>query len=106
MLEQALPRLDRLIYRLDKLLALLVLAKKLFADEEHSNAEAVSLYVLVMPIAGADLLAILDRIAAEGHSGAVTVSVFYLILCQTDLYQLYDIGLREEPVGATLYVLL
>ena len=53
-----------LIDGLSELLALLVLAKKLFAHKKHSYAEAVALNVLVVPLTGTDLLAILDGIAA------------------------------------------
>jgi hypothetical protein len=56
---------------------LLVSAKKLFADEEHSYAEAIAGDVLVMPFAGADLLAILHGIAAQGHSGAIEAAVVH-----------------------------
>jgi hypothetical protein len=50
---------------------LFVPAKKLFAHEEHSYTEAIAGNILVMPLAGADLLAILHGIAAERHSGAI-----------------------------------
>ncbi len=45
-------------------LVLFVLAKKLFADKEHSYTKAIAGDVLVMAVAGADLLAILNGIAA------------------------------------------
>ena len=64
LVEQAFAWLDRLIDGLDEILTLLVLAKELLANEEHSNAETVALDVLMMAIAGADLLAILNGIAA------------------------------------------
>jgi hypothetical protein len=63
-LKQLLPHGYRLVYRLAELLSSLILAKKLFAHEKHSYAEAVALDVLVVPFARADLLAILDGIAA------------------------------------------
>ena len=47
-----------------EVLSCFILAKKLLAHKKHSNAEAVTLYVLVMPLARADFLAVLDRIAA------------------------------------------
>ena len=64
-LEQLLTGRHGLAYRLVDLgFILFVLAKKLFAHEEHSYTEAVALNVLVMPLAGAYLLAILHGIAA------------------------------------------
>ena len=59
---------------------LFVTAKKLFAHKKHSYAVAVAGDVLVMPLAGADLLAILHGIAAEGHSGAEQAAVFHQVL--------------------------
>jgi len=85
---------------------LFVAAKKLFAHKEHSDAVAVAGDVLVMPLAGADLLAILHGIAAEGHSGAEQVTVFHQVLGQPPLYLLDDLRLREEAVGPPLNVAL
>ena len=62
-----------------------MLAKKLFAYKEHSNTEAISINVLVVTIAGTDLLAILYGIATEGHSGAVAVPLAYFVFCQAYL---------------------
>ncbi len=59
---------------------LFIAAKKLFAHKEHSDAVAVSRDVFMMPLAGADLLAILHGIAAEGHSGTEQVAVFDQVL--------------------------
>ena len=77
---------------------LLVAAKKLFAHEEHSYAEAITGDVLVMPFAGADLLAILHGIAAEGHSGAVEAAVVDEVLGEPLLDDVYHVG-RIEPAG-------
>ena len=63
-LEQVLPLRHGLAYRLVELFTLLVLAKKLFANEEHSYAKAVSLDVFVVALAWTYFLTILDRIAA------------------------------------------
>ena len=63
-LEQLLARRDSFAYGLIDLSVLRVFAKKLFAHEKHSYAEAVALDVLVVPFAWANLLAILDGIAA------------------------------------------
>ena len=64
LVEQTLAGLNRLVDGLDKVLALFVLAKELLAHEEHSNAETVALNVLVVTVAGANLLAILYGVAA------------------------------------------
>ena len=85
---------------------LFVAAKKLFAHKEHSDAVAVAGDVLVMPLAGADLLAILHGIAAEGHSGAKEMAVLHQVLGQSPLYLLDDFRLGEEAVGPPLDVAL
>ena len=54
----------RLVYCLGKGLSGLILAKKLFAHKEHSYTEPVASDVLVVPVARADFLAILNGIAA------------------------------------------
>ena len=69
---------------------LLVSAKILFAHEKHSYAEAVTGDVLVVPLAGADLLAILIRIAGEGHSRTVEVPVLNQVPGQALLHRLHD----------------
>ena len=63
-LEQLLARRDSFAYGLVDLSVLRVFAKKLFAHEKHSYTEAIALNVLVMSLARADLLAILNGIAA------------------------------------------
>jgi uncharacterized Rmd1/YagE family protein len=57
-----------------------------------------------MPLARADLLAILNWIAAERHSRAVSVPVVALILAEAllDLFYYYIFG--EEFVGPALDV--
>ena len=85
---------------------LLVPAKKLFADEEHSYTIAIAGDVLVMPFAGADLLAILHGIAAEGHSGAVEAAVVDQVLGEPSLDAVYHVGGGEEAVGPPLDVAL
>ena len=102
--KELMSKGNGLINCLNGLPILLVLAKKLFAHKEHSYAEAVSLYVLVMPLAGADFLAILNGVAAQGHSGAVAITLSALVLCQPLLHDLYNLSLREELVGATGHV--
>ena len=86
--------------------ALLVFAKKLFAHEKHSYAEAVALDVLVMPVARADLLAILHGIAAKRHSGTIAVPVLALVFSQSFLDQSHHIRFRKELVGPAVHVLL
>ena len=105
-LEQPLPFRDRILDGLVEFVADLVLAKKLFAYEEHSYTEAVSLDILVVPITGADLLAILDGIATEGHSGTVPEAMEPLVLAQALLDLGDDFGLRKEIVRAALNILL
>ena len=61
--EEGLPLWHGLIDGLIDFAAGLVGAKKLFAYEEHSYAEAIAGDVLMVPVAGADLLAILHGIA-------------------------------------------
>jgi len=64
-LEQLLTGRHCVAYRLFELpFIFLVLAKKLFANEEQSYTESVPLDVLVVPLAGAYLFAILHGIAA------------------------------------------
>ena len=106
LVEKAFAGLYRLVDGLDKVLTLLILAKKLFAHEEHSNAETVALDILVMAVAGANLLTILDGIAAEGHSRAVTITVIDLVLGQSLLHQLHYFLFRKEFVRSALDVLL
>ena len=74
-------------------LSRLHLAKKLFANEEHSYAKTISGYVLVMPLAGTNLLAIPVRVALYDHSGTVSVAELELVLCQPLLHLFYDNGL-------------
>lgn len=105
--EEALSQGCHLAQSAGRYLArLLVPAKKLFADEEHSYTEAIAGNVLVMPFAGADLLAILHGIAAEGHSRAIEVAVVHQVLGQPSLDLLYDVREGEEAVGPPLHVAL
>ena len=90
--------------RLIDLPTLLVLAKKLFAYEEHSYTEPIALNVLMMPLAWTDLLAILNWIAAERHSGTVAIAVLGLVLTQSFLDDPDHLRLREELVRPTLHV--
>jgi len=59
-----------------------------------------------MPVAGADLLAILHGIAAQGHSRAVTVAVFDLVLGKPALHFSYHFWFGEKLVRATFRVAL
>ena len=104
LVKQAFSRLNRLIYSLDKVLALFILAKKLFAYEEHSNTEPVPFDVLVVPVTGAYLLAVLYGIAAQGHSRAVAVTVVNLVFGQPLLYHLDYFRLREKFVWPALNI--
>ena len=99
-----MPHRNCLAYRLVDLFSLRVLAKKLFAHEEQSYTEAVALDVLVMPLAGANLLAILNGIAAQRHSGTVAVAVVLLVPSQSLLNDADDVRLREELVGPAGHV--
>ena len=104
LVKEALAGGHGLVNGLGKVLALLVLAEELLADEKHSNAEAVALDVLVMAVAGANLLAVLNGIAAQGHSRAVAVAVLYLIFSQALLHHFDHFRLREKFVRAALDV--
>ena len=106
LLEQPSARSHHLVNGLDELLAGLVFAKKLFAHEEHSYTEAVPLDVIVVPVTRADFLAILDGIAAQGHSRAVPIAVKPLVLPQAQLDLLDDLGFREELVWPAGHVLI
>ena len=86
LIKQSLAGLDCIANGLLDLVTLFLLAKKLFANEEHSNTEPVSLYILMVPVAGANLFAVLDGIAAQGHSRAVAVAVLHLVAGQALLY--------------------
>jgi len=59
-----------------------------------------------MSFTGADLLAILHGIAAEGHSRAEQAAVLHQVLGQPPLYLLDDLLLGEEAVGPPLDVAL
>ena len=102
--EQLLAQGDSLVDGLVEGLARFVLAKKLFAYEKHSYAEAVALDILVVPLAGADLLAVLNWIAAERHSRTVAIARGSLVLAKTFLDLGDDLFLREEPVRSALNV--
>ena len=80
LLKQVMPLGHRLVDSLGYLFPGLVLAKKLFAHEKHSYTEAIPGDILVVPVTGADLLAILNGIAAQGHSGTVPVAVKPLVV--------------------------
>ena len=92
--------------RLVDLPSLLVLAKKLFAYEEHSYTEPIALNVLVMALAGAYLLAILNWIATERHSGTVAIPVLGLVFAQSLLDDPDHLRLGEELVRPALHVSL
>jgi hypothetical protein len=105
LVKQTLAGFHRLVDGLDKVLTLFVLAKELLAHEEHSNAETVALDIFVMPVAGADFLAILNGVAAQGHSRTVPVTMIDLVLGQPLLYHLHNFRFREKFVRPPLHVL-
>lgn len=82
-----------------------VLAKELLANEKHSYAEAVSGNVFVVAVARADLLAILNWIAAQRHSRAVSIAELPFVLGETMLDNIDDVDLRKEFVLPALYIL-
>ena len=106
LVEQTFAGLYRLVYGLGEILALFILAKELLADKEHSNAEAVAFYVFVVAVARADFFAILNGVAAQGHSRAVPVTVIYLVFSQALLNYLDNFRLGKEFVGSALNVFL
>jgi|TARA_B100000315_G_scaffold169005_1_gene157543 hypothetical protein len=97
-LKQLVAWRHGLIDGLFDLLAGFIFAKELLANEKHSYTEPVAVDVLLMPLAGADLLAILDRIAAERHSRTVPVAVVPLVVAQTLLDDADDLWLGKELV--------
>ena len=103
-LEELVSYGHGLVDGLDRFPLLLVLAKKLFAHEEQSYTEPVAFDVLVMPLAWADLLAILHGIAAEGHSGAVSIAVHSLVLAQALLDDSDHVRFGEELVRSLGHV--
>jgi len=58
----------------------------------------------VVPLARADLLAILIRIAGEGHSRAVQAPVVDEVLGEPSLHLVHDLRQREELVRPLLDV--
>ena len=61
--EQFRTYWNRFPHSLFEIFSGLILAKKLFAHKEHSDAKPVALNVLVMALAGTNFLAILNGIA-------------------------------------------
>jgi hypothetical protein len=57
-----------------------------------------------MPVAGAYLLAVLNGIAAQGHSRTIAVSVVNLVFGQPLLNHLHHFLFREKLVGAAFHV--
>tara|TARA_B100000446_G_C10543094_1_gene337583 strand:- start:1998 stop:2231 length:234 start_codon:yes stop_codon:yes gene_type:complete len=57
-----------------------------------------------MPLARADLLAILNGIAAQRHSRTVAIALKAFILSQALLDLFHNLRLRKELVGAALDV--
>jgi hypothetical protein len=96
--EQVTVDRDNFTNGLLELLAGFILAKKLLACEKHSYAETVARDIFVMPVAGADLFAILNWITAERHSRAVTVALLDLVVGESLLHYLDYLWLREELV--------
>jgi len=64
-----------LIYSLSEIFSCFILAKKLFADEEHSYTKAIPFNVLVMAFTRTNLLAILNWIATQWHSRTISISL-------------------------------
>jgi len=58
----------------------------------------------MVPVAGAYLFAVLDGIAAEGHSRAITIALVDLVLGQPLLYNLDYFLLWKKFVRSTLHV--
>ncbi len=59
----------------------------------------------MMPIVGAYLLAILYRIATEGHSRAVTITMLHLVGGKTLLNQAHHLFVGEKLITAYLHIL-
>ncbi|MCL0101520.1 hypothetical protein M1O29_00330 [Dehalococcoidia bacterium] len=89
--KQVLVEIDDLTQSALRHGSLFVAAKKLFAYEKHSYAESITFYVFVVPIAGANLLAVLHGIAAEGHSRAISVPMVNFVLSESLLHDIYDL---------------
>ena len=97
---------NRLTDGLVEVLTGFVLAKKLFAHKKHSNTKPVSFDVLVVTLARAYLLAILNGIAAKWHSGAVPISVLSLVFRESLLHHFHHFFFGKELVRPPLDVSL
>jgi hypothetical protein len=104
--EQVTPLGHNLINCLFEILTGFVLAKKLFAHKKHSYAEPIAGNILVMSIARADLLAILNWITTQRHSRAVTVAVRNFIFSKAFLYLFDYFCFREKCVSSLRNVFL
>ncbi len=87
---------DCLVDRLIESLTGFVRAKKLFAYKEQSKTEPVALDVLVMSLARAYLLTILNGIAGRGHSRTVPVSEISFVVGEALLDLPYEEDHRAE----------
>jgi hypothetical protein len=81
-----------------------VRAKKLFAYKEQSKTEPVALDVLVMSLARAYLLTILNGIAGRGHSRTVPVSEISFVVGEALLDLSDDFWFRKELVRTAMHI--
>ena len=72
---------DCFVYSLGEILSGFIFAKKLFANEKHSYTESIPFNVFMMSLARAYFLAILNWIATQWHSRAISVPFQPVILC-------------------------
>jgi hypothetical protein len=105
-IKEAFARDIGLVEGLFEFLSSFIFTKKLFAHKKHSEAKPIALDVLFMPLTRTDLFTILNRIAAERHSGAIAVAILDLISCQPVLDFQHYIRFREEAKGPSFYVAL
>ena len=69
------------IYGLCEILSGFIFAKKLFANEKHSYTETIPFNVFMVSFTGAYFFAILNWIATQWHSRAISVPFQPVILC-------------------------
>jgi len=69
------------IYSLCEILSGFIFAKKLFANEKHSYTESIPFNVFMVSLARAYFFAILNWIATQWHSRAISVPFQPVVLC-------------------------
>src|SRR5262249_27221142 len=100
--EEGFAQLGHLVQGAAEVFAGFVLPEELLRYEEHSDAKPVAGDVLVVSVTRTDLQAILRRIARQGHSRAIPLTVQQLVLGEATLHQLDGDLVAEEFVRPLL----